>query len=348
MAFNLANDLALQAQQAFEFERFGTQFNTNFISTDNWNSEKVGLLAGERLMLQLLQLEKEYIETDKRKIEITQHFSMLQIAPDKLYELKTTGQCADFSIPESVFDLTYPGYFRRIIKSVRLTIPCIAGPYTNIGATLTLGNNKIRKDKDSPLNDFSFNGCEMIATSNAQNDGGQFELNFRDERYLPFEGAGAVSSWTLSLPKARPAFDYNTISDVIFHISYSADYDGSFKDTVETNLVAELNKILGAGLIRAFSLCHDFPNEWHLLSMVTNNADVVLELKKEHFPYFTNINEIASVEPKCFTVGSSNKLELKQDNEGISKENKMKIKIPKGVGKKDYKDVIFFVKYLVK
>lgn len=348
MAFNLANDFALQAQQAFEFERYGTTFNTNFITSDNWNNEKIGLLAGERLMLQLLQLEKEYIDTDKRKIEITQHFSMLQIAPDKLLKLKTTGECADFSIPEAAFDLTYPGYFRRIVKSVRLTIPCIAGPYTNIGATLTLGNNKIRKDKNSSLNDFSFNGCKMIATSNAQNDGGQFELNFRDERYLPFEGAGAVSSWTLSLPKTRPAFDYNTISDVIFHISYTADYDRSFKNTVETNLVAELNKIHGTGLIRAFSLRHDFPNEWHLLSSDTNDADMVLKLKKEHFPYFTNIDEIDGVEPECYTIGSLNKLELKSGNEGISKENKMKIKIPKGVGKEDYKDVIFFVKYSVK
>ena len=190
MAFNLANDVALQAQRAFEFERYGIQVNTNFIQSDNWNAEKVGLLAGERLMLQLLQLEKEYLDTDERKGEITQHFSMLQIAPEKLLELKTSGECVDFSIPEAAFDLTYSGYFRRIIKSVRLTIPCIAGPYTNIGATLTLTNNKIRRDKGLPLNDFTFNGCEMIATSNAQNDGGQFELNFRDERYLPFEGAG--------------------------------------------------------------------------------------------------------------------------------------------------------------
>jgi hypothetical protein len=34
---------------------------------------------------------------------------------------------------------------------------------------------------------------QSIATSHAQNDSGMFELNFRDERYLPFEGAGAIS-----------------------------------------------------------------------------------------------------------------------------------------------------------
>jgi hypothetical protein len=40
---------------------------------------------------------------------------------------------------------------------------------------------------------------KAIATSNAQNDSGVFELSFRDERYLPFEGAGAVSEWSLEL-----------------------------------------------------------------------------------------------------------------------------------------------------
>lgn len=350
MAFNTANDIAMQAQRAFEFERYGTQYTTDFIKPDNWNNEKSGLFAGDRLMLQLLQLEKEFLDTHKRTIEITQHFSMLQISPDKLYELKTSGECADFLIPEAAFDLTYPGYFRRIIKSVRLTIPCIAGPYTNIGATLTLGNNKIRKDTDSSLTDFTFNGCAMIATSNAQSDGGQFELNFRDERYLPFEGAGAISSWTLSLPnvKVRPAFDYNTIADVIFHVSYTADFDGTFKTTVESNLIAELNKIHGTGLLRAFSLRHDFPNEWNILSAAANSSDVVLDLKREHFPYFTNISEISKIESKCFTVGAANNLELRTSNEGISKDDKMKVRIPKEVGKKEYKDVIFFVKYLVK
>ncbi len=349
MAFNLANDFALKAQQAFEFERFGTTYNTNFINTDNWNADKLGLLAGERLMLQLHQLEKEYIDTDKRKIEITQHFSMLQLAPDKLLELKTTGECVDFKIPEAAFDLIYPGYFRRIIKSVRVTIPCIVGPYTNIGATLTLGNNKIRKEVNSALAVYDFKGCAMIATSNAQNDGGQFELNFRDERYLPFEGAGAIGSWTLSLPKAKQAFDYNSISDVVFHVSYTADYDGVFKGTVESTLIAELNKIHGTGIIRAFSLRHDFPNEWHILSMATNNADILLDLKKEHFPYFTNIDDITSVEAKSFILGASNKLEANVGNEGIVKTTtKMQLKVPKGAGKKGYKDLIFFVKYLAK
>ena len=34
---------------------------------------------------------------------------------------------------------------------------------------------------------------------------GMFETNLRDERFLPFEGAGAISSWTLTLPSEAQA-----------------------------------------------------------------------------------------------------------------------------------------------
>jgi hypothetical protein len=41
----------------------------------------------------------------------------------------------------------------------------------------------------------NFSAVESIATSHAQNDSGMFELNFRDDRFLPFEGAGVISRW---------------------------------------------------------------------------------------------------------------------------------------------------------
>ena len=51
-----------------------------------------------------------------------------------------------------------------------------------------------------------------IAVGQGQNDSGVFELNFRDERYLPFEGAGAISQWRLELPQNFRQFDYQTIT----------------------------------------------------------------------------------------------------------------------------------------
>jgi hypothetical protein len=346
MAYNMANDVAIQAQAAFEFERRGVEgVMGGFVQSNNWNNERIGLLAGENLLLQLMQMEQEFYNTDKRKIEITQHFSLLQIAPEKLLELKITGEFSGFTIPEAAFDLVYPGYFRRIIKSVRISIPCIAGPYTNIGATLTLGTNKIRTRTTDDLIDFNFTGCETIATSSAQNDGGQFELNFRDERYLPFEGAGAVSSWTLSLPKSIRPFDYNSISDIVFHVSYTAEYDGVFKNEVEGNLKVALNSLNGAGLTRIFSLRYDFPREWNLLSDSNNSDDMILELRREHFPYFASVDKIKSIGSKVFTQQPDNLWVEETDNLGITKQGNMKVVIPAAVGDNSLKDLIFIVTY---
>lgn len=37
------------------------------------------------------------------------------------------------------------------------------------------------------------------SASSAQSDSDTFEFNFRDERYLPFELAGAISEWQIEL-----------------------------------------------------------------------------------------------------------------------------------------------------
>lgn len=53
---------------------------------------------------------------------------------------------------------------------------------------------------DDPRFADNLGAIQSIATSGGQNDSGLFELNFRDERYLPFEGAGAISRWRIELP----------------------------------------------------------------------------------------------------------------------------------------------------
>src|SRR6185369_3665287 len=111
----------------------------------------------------------------------------------------------------------------------------ITGPYTSINCTLTLLNNETRinssllggkyeKNIDEEDTRFhsNFASLQSIATSHAQNDTGMFELNFRDERYLPFEGAGVVSRWRIELPRENNAFDFNTLSDVVLHFKYTA------------------------------------------------------------------------------------------------------------------------------
>ncbi len=293
-AYNVAYDLAKMAECAYQFERDVNDVNTFFVTGDNWQFDRAGLLAGERLLLQLQRMEKAYLEQNKRDYEVTQAFSLAMLKPSALIELRQTGSC-EFTIPEIMFDLFYPGQYKRIIKSVRLTIPCVAGPYTNISAKLTLKGSKVRKAQTTDPSDLIDVPNQKltsvaIATSNAQNDGGLFELSFRDERYLPFEGAGAViSQWRLELPSQIRLFDYDTISDVIIHISYTAKDDGAFKAEVENNIVATLTNFASTtGLYRLFSLRHEFPSSLHKLLNPSPNLvqTTEFEVTKQHFPYF--------------------------------------------------------------
>jgi hypothetical protein len=49
-----------------------------------------------------------------------------------------------------------------------------------------------------------------------------FQLRFDDERYLPFEGAGAISTWRLELHQADNAIDLESLNDVVLTLSYTA------------------------------------------------------------------------------------------------------------------------------
>jgi Tc toxin complex TcA C-terminal TcB-binding domain len=126
--------------------------------------------------------------------------------------------------------------------------------------------------------------ADALVTSGANNDSGMFETNLRDERFLPFEGAGAVSTWGLSLPSALRAFDYMTISDVILHVRYTARNGGAALGAQATKELQEaLADASQAGLALLFSLRYDFPTEWS--AFVRGTSDLSFTLEKSFFPY---------------------------------------------------------------
>jgi hypothetical protein len=286
-AYNSAYEMAKLAEQAYRFERNDT--SGELIGKTHWKASRAGLLAGERLLIDLQALERKFIETNYRDLEINQSFSLMQFAPAALLALKAQGTC-EFSIPELFFDLSYPGHYHRKIKAVRVTIPAVTGPYTNVSATLTLKGSHIRTDPslDADLRSVPPTRTASVATSSAQGDAGVFELNFRDERYMPFEGAGANSHWQLDLPKTFRQFDYTTISDVILQISYTAQQDGALREQVEAEnqaFAGNLQTYLQTNsLPRLFSLKHDFPTEWH--QFASGSGDFTATVKKSYFPFF--------------------------------------------------------------
>jgi hypothetical protein len=285
-AYQMAAQLARQAERAFQFERDSTEL---FIQSANWQSDRSGLLAGERLLIQLQRMEKAYVETNTRELEVRQSISLLQINPGALSSLQQTGTC-EFTIDEVWFDLLYPGQYRRLLKSARLTIPCVVGPYVNVAAKLQLLGSQVRRTPElgANLSDVPLTMVHSVATSNAQNDSGLFELNFRDERYLPFEGAGAVnSSWSLELPSQLRMFDYASISDVIITLEYTARYDGALKTDVETNLIDMLKSYAqDKGLFRMISLREELPDAFHQLCNppADQTPSTSFPLDNRHFP----------------------------------------------------------------
>jgi len=179
----------------------------------------------------------------------------------------------------------------------------VAGPYSGINCTLTLQSSSIRhsntlfgnkygRQSDDPRFVDSVGTVQSIVTSGAQNDSGMFETNLRDERYLPFEGQGAISTWRIEMPKSFKSFDYNTISDVVLHVRYTArDGGAQLKAIADQELQTALNdfiRVEGArGLNQMFSLRHEFPTEWS--RFLNAPAGVVQSLTagltQERFPF---------------------------------------------------------------
>jgi hypothetical protein len=306
-SYKLAYDTAKRAEKAYRFERGLT--SSSFIQFGYWDNLRKGLLSGERLHLDLKRLEMAHLDQNRREYEISKNISLVMFDPLALIALKETGQC-EISLPEELFDVDYPGHYMRRIKSVSLTIPCVVGPYTSLNCTLTLLSNKTRingnaqgdypeQDDDSRFVN-NFVAMQSIATSHAQNDSGMFDLNFRDERYLPFEGAGVISRWRVDMPKYCNAFDFETISDVILKLSYMARDGGDvLRQKARTAVLpaASRQKVVGdnfvpppqENLLRLFSAKHEFPSDWYRFLHPDDEAapgqTLQLVLTPDRFPF---------------------------------------------------------------
>ncbi|MFW9847113.1 MAG: toxin, partial [Candidatus Thorarchaeota archaeon] len=298
-AYKLAYSYAKKAERAYQFE---LGHSDSFISFGYWDSRKKGLQSADNLIHDIKRMETAYLDNHKREYEVTKHISLASLDPLALAKLRATGSC-DFTVPEALFDLDHAGHYFRRTKTVGMSLPCIAGPHTSVSAKLSLVSNKYRKNvnpdnlngtgyAEDPGNDerffYNVGAIQSIVTSNAQQDSGLFELNFRDDRYLPFEGTGAISTWRIELPnKDMAQFNYDTIADVVLHLSYTAREGGSSLRTLaETDLTDRLNAIQQelsqTGLHTTINFKHEMPNEWHLLK-TNGTAEVILD--NSRLPY---------------------------------------------------------------
>jgi hypothetical protein len=275
-AYDMAFVMAKKAERCFQHE-LGT--TDTFVQYGSWDSLRKGIGAANPLMQQLRRMEAAYYERNRRDYELVKHVSLSVLDPMALLKLKAEGKCT-VTIPEALFDLDHSGHYMRRLKSVSLSVPCTAGPYASVACRLTLLSNRYRRSPTAanpaayPENVgqddrfvYNIGGIQSIATSQGQNDTGMFELNFRDERYLPFEGCGAIGAWQIEFGSQFRSFDAASISDVVIHIHYTAREGGSgLKSAVDGALVGRLNQIENAvkksGLLRTIDLRHEAPDAW--------------------------------------------------------------------------------------
>ncbi len=112
----------------------------------------------------------------------------------------------------------FPAWWARIRASLNCTLRLLENKFHT--SAIAKDENEYAEKLDETDNRFSTVSVPIraIAVDSGQDGSGVFELNSRDERYLPLEGAGAVSNWRSELPQEFRQFDYDTISDVVMYL----------------------------------------------------------------------------------------------------------------------------------
>jgi len=239
--YDLTVSRCLMAEKAYRWA-LSTE-SVTFIRPGAWQSTWAGLMAGETLMLNLAQMEQSYLQKDQREKEVT-HTSCLSefygaLSSDKftldeqITALVNTGsgsagsETNGLNIQDKQLQATltlsdlkigddYPaslGNTRRI-KQISVTLPALVGPYQDVRAVLSYGGSVILPQ-----------GCTATTVSHGMNDSGQFQLDFNDSRWLPFEGipVGDKGKLTLSFPDAtgKQKDLLLSLTDIILHIRYT-------------------------------------------------------------------------------------------------------------------------------
>ncbi|WP_422646216.1 neuraminidase-like domain-containing protein [Xenorhabdus stockiae] len=245
--YDLTVSRCLMAEQAYRWET--NKPEASFIKPGAWQGTYAGLLAGETLMLNLAQMEDSHLRYEQRALEVERTVSMANVynnlsennkfnLSDKVSELLRDGKGnygqngntlklenansltslqASISLADLKISDDYPQFKNRTrrIKQISVTLPALLGPYQDIQAILSYGGSHSNLAK----------GCESLAISRGLNDSGQFQLDFNDGKFLPFEGIPVddKGTLTLSFPNAtgKQKAILQSLNDIILHIRYT-------------------------------------------------------------------------------------------------------------------------------
>ncbi|WP_424101523.1 hemopexin repeat-containing protein [Moorena producens] len=289
--YKLAHDMAKSAEKAYQFERGLKESEVSFIGGMYWDSLRKGLLSGDSLGHDLDRMEKAYIDTNSRALEIGKHISLAELDPMAFIQLKTKGSC-EFNLSEALFDYDFQGHYRRQVKTIAIAIE--AGEGKTVNATLTQLRHKTVMEPDVKAVKYLLNPkgkepmsirsdwrtTQQIALGDIgeyDEPNGLFELRLDDERFLPFEGTGAVSTWRLELSGKRGSYNLNDLNKVTIKLKYTALNGGnSFASAVKGMLKPYPTATY-------FNLAEMFPNEWYAF-VYGDTEDLNIKITREMLP----------------------------------------------------------------
>lgn len=244
-----------------------------FIRSDYWQApseagtqtgseetpERRGLTGSARLLQDIYQLDQYAFETNRRKIQLVEHFSLARLAPYAFQRFRESG-ILPFATPMSLFDQGFPGHYLRLIKRVRISIVGLIPPVQGVRATLSAaGVSRVVTGNDVYRQIEVRRPSESIAFTSPTEATGIFELQPENELLLPFETMGVDTNWELRLPRAANRFDFDTLSDVVFTIEYTALHSSDYRHQI----IQEMDRSYSAE--QAYSIKREFPDLWYQL-----------------------------------------------------------------------------------
>ncbi|MBB1584757.1 neuraminidase-like domain-containing protein [Serratia sp. OS31] len=263
-AYDSVLSLCMNVQSCWQYEL--GDFTTTFMRTNAWNNSYRGLLAGQALALDLQRMERAYYTRNERPLNISRTVSLRSLLGNSFEPAKSKGSFT-FKLKEALFDNDYPGHYARRLQQVSITLPTLLGPYQNVRATLSQSSSSTLFKPDIEgvkyLNNpqtgsntgvvTNLRPSQQVTLSGGLDDNGVFALMVQDGRYMPFEGTGVVSSWTLQFPRAvdekvsgnvplsadpEQKAMLEALDDVLVHIQYTAlDGGAKFASAVRDELV---------------------------------------------------------------------------------------------------------------
>lgn len=266
-AYDAVRSLCMGVEAAWRYE-IGDYRRDSFIDTTAWRDNYKGMLVGESLLVNLQQMENEYLARNERRLTIKKSFSLkkqMDSNPTKAEEKwakvfkkdekRTQPLTHAFAFTAQDFDKSYPGQYLRQLKYVSVTfvlkadkpVEELCALLKQTGSTTLLEPNtdaafsfypeskddtKAEAARETPrlvLRNPRENQQIALSSTVAEDglgyDAGTwvYELMFHDGRYLPFEGTGAISQWTLELLGDEGLLkDLSVIEDIRFNMVYTA------------------------------------------------------------------------------------------------------------------------------